>query len=649
MLRANLFAMGFSVLVPSMIFAQSIIQLEEKAYQDSVARMMPSVVRIETFGGTERIGRTLASSGPTSGLVVSEDGYVISSSFNFVRKPSSILVIFSNGEKAAAEIVARDHSRMLTLLKVNTEQKLVVPRAISRGEIEVGQWAIAVGRTFDQAGPNVSIGIVSAVNRIWSKAVQTDAKISPSNYGGPLLDIQGRVIGVLVPLSPQGRGEVAGAEWYDSGIGFAIPLEDIFKQLDELKSGKDLYPGILGVVLEGNNLYNGFAKIAACHPNGPATKAGLKKNDTIIQIDQTPIIRQAQLKHVLGSKYADEQVQLVVRRDNTTFETEVLLTDELDPFEHPFLGVLPVRTSHDQKGVVIRYVYPDSPADHTGLQKGDQLVLFSGEEIIDAESLRKSIAAIEDRENVDLVFERSGQMQNVKLSLGVLPTLIPDVLPVEEIPAWNGGEQQDTGVVEIKLPESPSHCFAYIPENYNPQNPAGVVVWFHAPGGFDQEKLIDRWKDSCTARNLILLAPQSQNPSRWQRTEVEFSQKALNQLISRYKVDSTRIVAHGYQAGAAMAYLLGFAHRELVRGIAAVDATIPRLSRPPDNDPFQRLAIYTTVASQSPLEPLINQGIQLLRTMKYPVTVVDQGTSARYLADNEFEEFLRWVDSLDRL
>ncbi len=98
-----------------------------------------------------------------------------------------------------------------------------------------------------------------------------------------------------------------------------------------------------------------------------------------------------------------------------------------------------------------------------------------------------------------------------------------------------------------------------------------------------------------------------------------------------------------------MAYLLGFAHRELVRGIAAVDATIPRLSRPPDNDPFQRLAIYTTVASQSPLEPLINQGIQLLRTMKYPVTVVDQGTSARYLADNEFEEFLRWVDSLDRL
>ena len=74
MLRANLLAMGFSVLVPSMIFAQSIIQLEEKAYQDSVARIMPSGVRIETFGGTERIGRTLVSSGPTSGLVVSEDG-----------------------------------------------------------------------------------------------------------------------------------------------------------------------------------------------------------------------------------------------------------------------------------------------------------------------------------------------------------------------------------------------------------------------------------------------------------------------------------------------------------------------------------------------------------------------------------------------
>jgi len=73
------------------------------------------------------------------------------------------------------------------------------------------------------------VGILSATNRIWGKAVQTDAKISPGNYGGPLIDIRGNVIGILVPLSPQGQGEVAGAEWYDSGIGFAVPLNDMLR------------------------------------------------------------------------------------------------------------------------------------------------------------------------------------------------------------------------------------------------------------------------------------------------------------------------------------------------------------------------------------------------------------------------------------
>ena len=108
-----------------------------------------------------------------------------------------------SGSRAAAQIVARDHSRMLVLLKVNTSEKLTVPAAAPRGEMTVGQWAIAVGRTYEQPQPNVSVGVLSATNRIWSTAIQTDAKISPANYGGPLIDIQGRVLGVLVPLSPQ--------------------------------------------------------------------------------------------------------------------------------------------------------------------------------------------------------------------------------------------------------------------------------------------------------------------------------------------------------------------------------------------------------------------------------------------------------------
>ncbi len=201
--------------------------LEEQAFRAAVQRVAPSVVQIETLGGLERVGEVLIGSGPTTGLIVDEGGYVLSSAFNFIQKPTSILVTLPSGKRATAEIVARDNSRMLVLLKVTTDEKLPVPEFVPREELQVGQWTLAVGRTFSTNQPNVSTGVLSAVNRIWGRAIQTDARISPTNYGGPLIDIRGRVLGVLAPLSPQQQGEVAGAEWYDSGIGFAVPVTDL--------------------------------------------------------------------------------------------------------------------------------------------------------------------------------------------------------------------------------------------------------------------------------------------------------------------------------------------------------------------------------------------------------------------------------------
>ena len=97
---------------------------------------------------------------------------------------------------------------MLVLLKVESETPLPVPTAVPRGEMQVGQWTVAVGRALSSDEINLSVGILSAVDRIWGKAIQTDAKISPSNYGGPLVDLQGRVLGILVPLSPDAQNEV---------------------------------------------------------------------------------------------------------------------------------------------------------------------------------------------------------------------------------------------------------------------------------------------------------------------------------------------------------------------------------------------------------------------------------------------------------
>ena len=86
--------------------------------------------------------------------------------------------------------LSRDQSRMLVLLKIAAPTPLPVPEAAPADQVTVGQWAIAVGRALSAEQPNMSVGIVSAKQRIFGKAIQTDAKISPSNYGGPLVDLQ---------------------------------------------------------------------------------------------------------------------------------------------------------------------------------------------------------------------------------------------------------------------------------------------------------------------------------------------------------------------------------------------------------------------------------------------------------------------------
>ena len=369
-------------------------RLEDQAVQAAVERVAPSVVKIETVGGLERVGRMLVGTGPTTGLVVSEDGYIISSAFNFAQRPSSILVGLADGTRTPAKLVATDHQRMLVLLKIHVEEKLPVPEAVAEDEIRVGQWAIALGRTFDTPGPSISVGIVSGRNRIWGKAIQTDAKISPNNYGGPLVDIRGRVLGVLVPLSPESTEDVAGVEWYDSGIGFAIPLAHVNSVLAKLESGQDLKPGILGVSLNGRDVYTKAPEIVACRPNSPAYKAGLKAGDRIIEIDGRNIERQAQLREALNRHYAGDNVHVVVLRGEERIERDMPLVDALEPYARPFLGILPQRNAPAAPaGVEIRYVYPDGPAANAGLQAGDVIASIDGQATPAHDALAERVSA----------------------------------------------------------------------------------------------------------------------------------------------------------------------------------------------------------------------------------------------------------------
>ena len=390
---------------------EDLATLQGQAVQAAVSRVAASVVQIETSGGADVLGsgaeRLRKGMGPTTGLIVAPDGYIISSAFNFANKPAAIFVTLpGQKDRYVARVVATDQTRMLTLLKIDASG-LSVPIPCPKSEIRVGQTAAALGRTWTGAegAPSVSIGIVSALGRIWGKAIQTDAKVSPVNYGGPLIDISGRVLGVLVPASPRAQDETAGVEWYDSGIGFAIPLEDVNAVLPRLRQGNDLKRGLLGIVPKNPpEKYDALAEVASVLPDSAAARAGIRPGDVVTEIDGVRVARQAQVMHVLGSRYEGDVVSVKIKRGKEEISLKDLrLAGTLVTFARGFLGILPMRDDAEA-GVEVRYVYPGSPAHDAGLKAGDR-VLKVGRE-------KEPLIAIPARSAHVVLSQRAGRRRN---------------------------------------------------------------------------------------------------------------------------------------------------------------------------------------------------------------------------------------------
>lgn len=609
----------------------------------------PSVVRIETVGGTETVEGVLVGTGPTTGLIVDAEGYILSSAFNFAQKPTSILVTLPSGQRTAAQIVARDESRMLVLLKVQTDDALPVPAFVPREEMAVGQWTIAVGRTFGQSLPNMSVGVLSAKNRVWGKAIQCDAKISPANYGGPLVDIRGRVLGILVPLSPQGQGEIAGADWYDSGIGFAIGLAEWMPRLFKLKQGENLQPGLLGVTLKKGDMNADPAVLVACAANGPAAKAGLKPQDKIIEVDGTSIERQVEFRHALGPKYAGDSVHVVALRGQERIEVKLELASELAPYAHPLIGILPRREASELPGVVVRYVFPGSPAAEAGLEPGDRLTAFGEVEVANATALAEALAAHAPGDKLALSYQRGEKEGKAELSLGKLTADLVSKLPPAHGELAPPEARANVGTLEIKIPEEKNECAAFVPENYHPSAPHALLVVLATPGDYDRDKLIERYRKLSEDNEVILLLPRPADPQRWNSSDVAFIGKAIEDVCAHYNVDRGRIVTSGYQTGGVMAYVAAFAQPDLVRGVVAVDASLPGRTPLPDSDPARRWWFYLGAAKRSAAFSTIKQAVERFQELQHPVVMMELGDAPRDLSAEELTELGRWLDSLDRL
>jgi serine protease Do len=305
----------------------------------AVYSVAPFLVRIDTIGGHEKTGEELVNEGAGSGFLLDRQGFVLTSAFHFLHEPTSILLQFSDGTKKVARKIATDLNRMLTLLKVENlsddflNNLFATPPEIRiKNSVSIGERCIAVGVALSRNEPNIALGIISGKNRIWGKAFQTDAAISPNNYGGLLIDRQGKLLGLLVPLSMMSDELTAGAEMYDAGVGMAIPFEDIQREtvLGQLRNGNDLESGFTGIQFKENRIFIGESVVDAVQPDSPAAQVGIKIGDRITAIDGNPVESALQVTMNLRPRYAGEIVTLQLLREGQEKTVSLTLSTPME-------------------------------------------------------------------------------------------------------------------------------------------------------------------------------------------------------------------------------------------------------------------------------------------------------------------------------
>jgi serine protease Do len=614
---------------------------EEAAIRSAVARVAPSVVRIETAGVSAASLAAAAeanpASGPSTGIVVAEGGWVLATSFAVPQDADQAIVVLpaptpgadsaqeavpqsgSTGRRRVARVVGRDVARGLVLLRVdqtalNGAALAAVPEWVPRAELAVGQWTIAVGRTWDVETPSVAVGILSATNRSWGRSVQTDASISPANYGGPLIDIQGRVIGILAPLPADTAGMNLGTELYDSGIGFAVPFDDVIRVLPRLMQGETLSPGVLGIGYRARDPFTGEARISTCRPGSPAAKAGLRPGDLIVAADGRPVTRIAELRHVLAPHYAGDKVQLSVERAATggplgedvapqpaappqRIDVQVELVATLPAWRRPMLGIVPVRSTTREarpRPVQVAWVWPGSPAAQAGIVAGDQIDAIvppvtdgdtaAAGDMVPVESaaaLAGLVAGTDAGRSFGLVVVRDGKRQTIPVETVVMPADLPADL-VDQVPGFvsrqarPGREDADAATVQrleaAEVAQPPLVVLPAVP----PGEPLGVIIYLDLPRGPVAEAEATVWKAAAARRSVAVILPGSADPQRWGREDIVGIKRALATLATKRAIDPARIAVAGRGAGGAFAWLVAESLGPVVRGVALIDSALPR-------------------------------------------------------------------------
>lgn len=617
---------------------------EERAFKQAAAFVEPSVVQIETFGGSDVVGGEQVAAGAGTGTIV-ESGWIVSSTFHFRHQPSAITVQFANGVRLPATLVASDFNRELVLLRVESDWEKVqevtaaaVPS--DRAEWRVGNWTLAIGKTFDPARASRSVGILSAMGRIFDKAIQSDAKISPYNYGGPLIDIRGKVMGILTTLSPGIVTEGEAAQWYDGGVGFAIPIEDVMRKLAAWKGGEDFHPGKLGVRPKSNDDYLEPLTLSGVTPGSPAAKAGLKAGDIVTRIDDKPILRLMDLRHALGPKDAGETIRMKVTRGGEELLVECKLVKEVPVYREPYLGL--VAAPERAGGLRVGGVVADSPAAVAGIEEGQEVESIQGVRVRTWEAFGEALGFLDYREPVRLGVKQGEKFLEKVVQPKMVPREVPQELPtLGKLEVAEGARQV---LRELPLGDVTNHAFAIVPRNYREGGIFGLMLVLPEAGEVTTKEWLDGWENFAETHRWIVAVISTSDSGQWSLQDLEVLQKIRTLLEKDFAIDPRRVVMGGVGSGGALAMVQAFQDRAHVRGVWTMESRIPNTGRIPSCEPKESLHVMIMGSKPEAVkfgEVITKLGYPFhLLQQKIDVTKANEGPQVSVL-----QRWLRWLEA----
>ena len=419
--------------------------LRHTATVDAVQKAGPSVVNVTTerlvaaqspfgsFGNDPlfdrffqdffepRVPQTAQSLG--SGVLVDAERHVLTNE-HVVARASRIRVSLADGREFDASLVGADPNNDLAVLRVETQEKLPWLAPGSSGDLMVGEPVIAIGNPFGLSN-SVTTGVLSAVDRsiraedrVYHGFLQTDASINPGNSGGPLLNAEGRLVGINTAI-------YGGAQ----GIGFAIPVDVAKRVMEELIAHGAVAPVSLGFEVQDVDARLGEALalprgasgalVSQVHEGGPGAAAGVRKGDLLTRLDGMAVRSARDFYEVLEHVTVGQPVRIELLQGGSTRTVSAVARglgpDAVAELAEQLLGLR--LKAEPRAGFVVVSVRPGSGSARIGLAPGDFVLAINGRALESAEALQRAVLGLRGLPRAVLVVQRGSGRYHVPIPL----------------------------------------------------------------------------------------------------------------------------------------------------------------------------------------------------------------------------------------